>query len=132
MPRVERVHLERVDLIPRDLEEGVLYASDKYRTAAHLCCCGCGSKVVTPLKPYAWALTAKGAAASLRPSIGNWSLPCKSHYWILNGRVEWAEPFTEEEIRLSQSSDRRAHEQHFRPPQAEGLWAQFVRWLRFW
>jgi uncharacterized protein DUF6527 len=130
MPRAERIRLERVELLPCEIREGVLYVSDKYRTAVHLCCCGCGAKVVTPLKPYAWTLTARGNAASLHPSIGSWSLPCKSHYWIRGGRVEWAGAMTDDEIRRVQALDQRAQEAHFRPAPSPSLWACFIRWLK--
>lgn len=130
MARADRIRLERVELLPAELREGTLYVSDKYRTAVHLCCCGCGSKVVTPLKPYAWTLTTHGEAAALHPSIGSWSLPCKSHYWIRRGRVEWAAAMTTEEIRQVQALDRRDQEAHFRPEPTPGLWSRFVRWLK--
>ncbi|MGW5416889.1 DUF6527 family protein [Actinomadura geliboluensis] len=29
---------------------------------------------------------------SLDPSIGNWSLPCRSHYGVRRGRVQQAAP----------------------------------------
>lgn len=71
-----------VDLMPAEREEGVVYVSMKYSTAVHNCLCGCGMKVVTPIRPDKWTLTYDGEAISLSPSIGNWSFPCKSHYWI--------------------------------------------------
>ena len=40
--------LERVTYIPKELGQGKLYVSTEYGVAAHLCACGCGSKVVTP------------------------------------------------------------------------------------
>ncbi len=78
-----------VDFIPDHLEEGVLYVSLNYRTVTHRCCCGCGLEVVTPLAPKAWRLTFDGESISLRPSIGNWNLPCRSHYWIQENGVQW-------------------------------------------
>lgn len=79
-----------VDTIPGTLEEGRLYISKRYRTAVHRCCCGCGLEVVTPLNPAKWRLTEHGANVSLFPSVGNWSFPCQSHYWIDHNRVRWA------------------------------------------
>jgi Family of unknown function (DUF6527) len=32
-----------------------------------------------------------GRSISLDPSIGNWGFQCRSHYWIKNNRVVWAE-----------------------------------------
>ncbi|WP_416072066.1 DUF6527 family protein [Streptomyces sp. ME18-1-4] len=62
-----------VEYIPEDLERGVLYVSLPYTIAVHLCACGCGSTVVTPLGPTDRSLTFDGVAVSLSPSIGNWS-----------------------------------------------------------
>lgn len=39
-----------------------------------------------------------GETVSLRPSVGNWSYPCQSHYWLRRGRVEWALTWTADEI----------------------------------
>ena len=79
-----------VELMPAELENGVLYISEKYRTASHLCCCGCGTRIVTPLKPTGWRLDRAGDRVSLNPSIGNWNDPCKAHYFIWDNRVTWA------------------------------------------
>jgi len=86
------------DIIPDELEEGTLYISMKYATAIHLCFCGCGSKVVTLLRPNRWQISFDGRSVSLTPSIGNWGFPCKSHYWIRKNRVEWAGIWSKEKI----------------------------------
>lgn len=83
----ERVSFEFVDLVPDEREDGKIYISIPYSTAVHSCLCGCGMKVVTPIKPNKWTLTFNGVAISLTPSIGNWSFPCQSHYWIRDNRV---------------------------------------------
>lgn len=88
-----------VDTIPTDLEDGVLYVSIEFRTTMHLCACGCGNPVVLPLRPAAWALTYNGDCISMNPSIGNWSFDCRSHYWIRGGRVIWASPWSDEQIK---------------------------------
>ena len=85
-----------VDSVPDTLEEGVLYVSVKFRTVIHSCCCGCGTQVVTPLSPSDWKLTFDGRSISLHPSVGNWKLPCRSHYWIKGNRVEWATDYYSE------------------------------------
>ena len=89
---------EFVEFIPDDLREGIIYVSMTFATAAHKCCCGCGREVVTPLSPADWTITYNGEAISLDPSIGNWSFPCKSHYWVRRGRVRWARPWSEKEV----------------------------------
>lgn len=71
------------------MEEGMVYVSIPYATAVHLCCCGCGNEVVTPIHPDQWQLTFDGESISLSPSIGNWGFYCQSHYWITRDRVIW-------------------------------------------
>ena len=90
MTRINSVRAEQVEYIPERLDPGVLYISRRFSTAAHLCCCGCGLEVVTPLNLAKWRLMEHGATVSLSPSIGNWSFPCKSHYWIRGNAVQWA------------------------------------------
>jgi hypothetical protein len=96
---------EFVDEIPVDLNEGRLYISIRYRTAAHLCACGCGRKVVTPIKPPKWHVTFDGETVSLWPSIGRWQLPCRSHYWIRRNQIVWAKPWTDRQIREGREED---------------------------
>lgn len=96
-----------VEYIPEKLESGILYISRKYRTASHLCCCGCGLKVVTPLNPAKWQLTDHGQTVSLYPSIGNWGFPCRSHYWVDHGQIKWARAMTAQQISNVQKRDQR-------------------------
>jgi len=112
MTRQANLRHAYVEYIPEKLESGVLYISRKYRTASHLCCCGCDSKVVTPLNPAKWKLTDHGQTVSLFPSIGNWSFPCKSHYWIDHGRIRWASEMSERQIANVRRNDMLAAEQH--------------------
>jgi len=101
-----------VELVPREIQDGVLYISEKYGTASHNCCCGCGMKVVTPLSSARWQLRRAGDLVTLSPSIGNWNFPCRSHYWIKRNRVEWAGAMTSQEIRLVKERDKRDLERH--------------------
>ena len=107
MSRVARLRPEFVELIPERLESGTLYVSRRYSTASHLCCCGCGREVVTPLNPAKWQLSERRGAISLYPSIGNWSFPCRSHYWIDHDRVRWAGAMSAERIATVKARDRR-------------------------
>ncbi len=84
---------EFVEFISDELDEGVVYVSIRYRVATHLCPCGCGERVVTPLHPAQWALSYDGETVSLKPSIGGGG--CNSHYFITRGRVRWAVPLTD-------------------------------------
>jgi len=95
--------------MPDIIEDGVLYLSLEYGTVIHKCACGCGSEVNTPLSPTGWKMIYNGEAVTLKPSVGNWSFDCKSHYWITNGLIEWASTWTDdriEEIRKVENSDR--------------------------
>ncbi len=95
---------------PEQLEDGVLYVSIDYRTVLHKCCCGCGSEIVTPLSPKDWKLTFDGETISLHPSIGNWKLKCRSHYWIRNNMVVWAADWDKEQIETRKPKKRSGKE----------------------
>lgn len=84
-----------VEFIPAELEDGRLYVSMTYATASHLCACGCGQRVVTPLGRADWVMTFNGRV-SLSPSIGNGQYACQSHYLIRNNRVQWCRPMTQD------------------------------------
>lgn len=99
--------------IPESLEPGVLYVSMEYATAAHSCCCGCGEEVVTPFTPTDWKMTFDGRAISLWPSVGNWTLPCQSHYIVREGAVTQARPWTDEEIAAERRRDRAAKARYY-------------------
>lgn len=103
---------EFVEFIPADLLEDVIYVSVMYATAVHRCCCGCGSRVVTPISPGGWTLTFNGETISLAPSIGNWSFPCRSHYWIRRNRVEWDATWSDAQTRPLAEVERRTMEDH--------------------
>jgi Family of unknown function (DUF6527) len=95
-----------VESIPENLESGVLYVSMIYATAIHQCACGCGREVVTPFSPTDWKLYFDGENLTLEPSIGNWSFPCQSHYWIRGGKVKWAGEMSQQAIAKGRTSDR--------------------------
>jgi len=68
--------------------------------------CGCGSEVVTPLSPAAWSLLFDGVSVSLHPSVGNWNLPCQSHYIIRRNQVLWAKKWSQRQIAAGRARDR--------------------------
>lgn len=105
--RIDRITPELVELAPRVLQPGRLYISRKYRAAVHLCCCGCGEKVVTPLSPAEWQVELTHGRATLNPSIGNWSMACKSHYWIRDNRVIWSTQMSKNQIKTVFARDQR-------------------------
>ena len=78
-----------VEYFPDEFESGILYVSMQYAICGHLCACGCGEKVITPLSPTRWKLVYNGEDVTLYPSIGNYSFACQSHYFLTNGNVVW-------------------------------------------
>jgi len=105
-----RINHEFVEYIPEILAEGTIYISIRFCVAVHLCCSGCGGKVVTPITPHDWQLTFDGENISLSPSIGNWSLPCQSHYWIKKNRILWTRKFSMDEIAKVRSPGAQWHQ----------------------
>lgn len=113
--------LRDVVTIPDCLEPGVLYRSTKYGTASHLCACGCGTEVVTPLGTGGWRISTDARGVSMFPSIGNWSFPCRSHYFIRNGGIQWAGAFTAVMVEAARRADN--------PRAYEGKRSFFAAWL---
>jgi Family of unknown function (DUF6527) len=95
---VENISPQYVDYIPRELEDGMLYISKQFQTASHRCCCGCGTKIVTPLRETEYTLLERNGLVSLLPSIG---------------RVVWASKMTQEQIRRGRAYDDALKEAHF-------------------
>jgi hypothetical protein len=85
--------------MPEIIKDGVLYISLDYGTVIHNCACGCGSEVNTPLSPTGWKMIYNGETITLNPSVGNWSFDCKSHYWITEGKIEWASTWSDGRIK---------------------------------
>ena len=102
-----------VEFIPERLEQGVLYISQRYGTAAHKCCCGCGEEVITPLNLTDWSLRIEGDVVTLHPSIGNWSFACRSHYWIRRNKVIWAGQMSAKQIKRGRVTDRATKQAYF-------------------
>jgi hypothetical protein len=101
MSRVRVVSFLFIDSAPADLSAGTLYISTKYRAIVHSCLCGCGEKVVLNLDPDSWAFTFDGRSISIWPSVGNVGLPCRSHYIVRKGQVEWLRPLTKTDPALA-------------------------------
>jgi hypothetical protein len=80
-----------------------------------------------------------GETVSLDPSIGNWSFPCRSHYWLVRGGVNWALQWSSVEIERGRALDRMTKSRHYgdetsdtrdRPAaNAKGLAARILTWL---
>jgi hypothetical protein len=107
-----RFELQHVHFIPKDLQPGILYVSEEFGTAAHLCACGCGSKIRTPMGPTEWSIEETTEGPTMDPSIGNWQQACKSHYLIIRGQVVWAGKWTDSQVaagRNHEAARRRAY-----------------------
>lgn len=102
-----------VEFIPKQKEDGVLYISLEYSTVVHKCPCGCGLDVITPISPHDWKIIYDGETITLHPSIGNWSYKCRSHYWIKNNNVVWANGFSNEQIKATREADRHLKNKYF-------------------
>ena len=112
--------------IPATPETETLYVSLEYRTAVHLCACGCGAKVVTPLGPNDWVLSFDGTV-SLRPSIGSGQQPCRSHYYIRHDHIDWLPRISARATEAAIARDRTAHVPVAVAPTGPKAW-----WRRLW
>ena len=110
---MEKIKLLKVHYLPKELEEGFLYLSEEFGVAGHLCPCGCKNKIITPLDPTEWSFKEVNSTPTLYPSIGNWQIPCKSHYWIINGNIEWSYEWTEDEIIAGQKDEYRRRKSYY-------------------
>ncbi|ULJ82671.1 hypothetical protein MF410_34065 (plasmid) [Rhizobium sp. C104] len=142
MIRYQRLEHRFVEHIPERLQAGVLYVSMDYATSAHSCCCGCGEEVIVPFTPTDWKMTFDGETISLRPSIGNWTLKCRSHYVIERSKVIEAGPWSEEQVEAERRRDRAAKERFYgQPAKVEppahtapatpqrGVWRRIWTWI---
>lgn len=102
-----------VDSFPSKLEPGKLYVSFEYGSVAHCCCCGCGEEIITPLTPTDWHIVYDGATISLHPSVGNWTLACRSHYVIRKGEVVEAPAWSDQQVAAERRRDGRAKAAYF-------------------
>ncbi|BBY17120.1 DUF6527 family protein [Mycolicibacterium litorale] len=116
-----------VDSFPASMAPGVLYISTAYSTAGHICPCGCGREVVTKLSPARYKIIFDGEV-SLKPSIAATGLPCKSHYFITRGQVEWHKKLDATQTARAQSADQRATAAQRAATQN----ARLNRWARIW
>lgn len=98
MEKIDNYEIQFVGYMPDEFKQGVLYISMRGKIVIHLCACGCGEKVVTPISPDDWKLTFDGETISLYPSIGNWDFHCRSHYFIRNNRSVFVEDWEEKQI----------------------------------
>jgi hypothetical protein len=127
--RIGSIRPVYVDSFPKTLEDGILYISRPFSTACHRCCCGCGAKIVTPIRPTEYSLTDASGRVSLYPSIGNWSHPCRSHYVIRDGQVLAAGAMKQAEINAGRAFDEAEKKAYFSAPNQSWFMA-VSSWIR--
>lgn len=140
------IHHKFVKNIPEKLEDGILYISVEFASAIHKCCCGCGNEVVTPISSIGWTLIFDGKTITLDPSIGNWGLPCKSHYWIINSKIVWSRKWSNEEIKILREQELKERKDFFKSRENESnsetknystrkekkkVWKKIKNWFSF-
>ena len=84
---------QAVEQIPKLLRDGIVYHNEEFQLAALLCACGCGHRI-TLLVPDSHQVSSDRGLATIRPSIAVCDAPCRSHYFVTAGRVEWLPSFT--------------------------------------
>lgn len=95
-----RFKCELVASLPERLKPNILYVTVDKDVAGHLCACGCGREVITPISPTDWEVSFSRRGTSLSPSIGNWAFPCRSHYFIWDDAVVWARDMSDNAIEI--------------------------------
>ena len=136
MPKLAKIDLKLVQYAPKTLEPGILYVSEEFGAALHLCACGCGAKISTPLGVTEWKFENSQTGPSLDPSVGNWQLPCQSHYWISKGEVVWCGIWSQEQIKAGREAEEHRrhayyHDLNRKPKQLLGrIWYWIKRLLK--
>lgn len=129
--KLDHITLQHVEYMPKQLEPGILYVSEKFGAVAHLCACGCGAKIRTPLGATEWSLKVAASGPSLWPSVGNWQQACKSHYVIDNGEIIWCGTWTPEQILDGRRSEEARRKAHYETMYAADGWLIYIwKWLK--
>jgi Family of unknown function (DUF6527) len=127
---VNRITFERVQYLPRELAPGILYVSEEFAVAGHLCACGCGNKVITPLGPAEWTFTERKGRPTLRPSIGNWQLPCRSHYVIAEGQIRRGDQWSDAQVLAGRRAEERRRHAYYGSCEKRNPLQRFWNWVR--
>ena len=128
--KMTRIRLQRVEYMPKVLEPGILYVSEEFQTAAHLCACGCGAKIRTPLGVTEWQVQDTSDGPSLWPSVGNWQQDCRSHYVIEAGRIQWAGAWSDEQVLAGRRAEEARREKYYADMYGkQGWWKRLWNWI---
>lgn len=129
--KLEHIRLQRVEYMPKQLEPGILYVSERFGAVAHLCACGCGAKIRTPLGPTEWKFREAASGPSLWPSVGNWQQACKSHYVIDDGEIIWCGTWTPEQVLAGRRAEQARREAYYDAMYAKPRWfVRLWRWIK--
>ena len=136
MRRLKQVSLslQHVTYLPQELLPGILYVSLEYTVAGHLCACGCGNKVIVPLNRASWTFSEHRGLPTLYPSIGNWQLSCRSHYFITDGKIVWAPQWTDTQIAMGREAEQFRLKMYYADLHRENnLWRRlYKKIMQFW
>lgn len=133
---MEKIKLLKVHYLPKELDEGFLYVSEEFGIAGHLCPCGCKNKIITPLGQTEWSFDEVDDKPTLYPSIGNWELPCKTHYWIRDGKIDWSYQWSEEQIKAGSQLEEDKRILYFDQPKVlverrkQNIFKRFINWVK--
>ena len=120
-------YYQAVKRIPKLLSDGVVYHNEEFQLAALRCACGCGHRI-TLLVPDSHQVSSEGGLATIRPSIAVCDAPCKSHYFVTAGKVEWLPAFTRAQASNLMRNQITRHASHDRRPSwIETSWAAVKR-----
>lgn len=120
-----------VKYIPEDLLKNKMYISLENEIIAHKCPCGCGEKIFIPLTPIGWKMTFDGEGISISPSIGNWQLACKSHYWIENNKVIWSGNWSDKQIKFVRHREKIEQKAFYQKRKRSNLWTRCLKLFNF-
>lgn len=126
--RINALKFVACERFPDELKLGEFYYSEDFRSSVHLCACGCGSRVVLPIKPAGWQLAGNMSSFTITPSVGNREFACRSHYLIEGGSVIWLSAMSDRDVLASRSRD----ERHIERMHAITFWQRvrnILRWL---
>jgi hypothetical protein len=105
-----------VEAIPDNIEPGIIYISGSRRTPCHLCVCGCGHEMTTPISPTDWQVKFDGESVSLSPSIVLWEFKCKSHYWIIKSRIRHSGQWNERQVQQGREREKQRKSDFYKKP----------------
>lgn len=122
--RLETITPKFVETIPtegQDLIPGTVYISMKHGMVVFRCPCGCEGLSEFMLDPIRFRMEYDGSNVTFYPSIGIPYLPCRSHYWIRDNRIQWCAPMEDWETKEAARRElaralevRKAHERSWK------------------